>query len=48
MRGSVGNNMIRQAQKEYISYVSGDLGGVKVETNHIKNIILTGFRMPKI
>ena len=29
--GSIGDKMIRQAQKNYIgSYISGDLGGVKV------------------
>ena len=29
--GSVGNSMIRQAQRDYKgTYISGDLGGVKV------------------
>ena len=48
--GSVGNNMIRQAQKNYIgSYVSGDLGGVKVGNKSYKKYYSNpGFRMPKI
>ena len=48
--GSDGNNMIRQAQKNYIgSYVSGDLGGVKVENKSYKKYYSNpGFRMPKI
>ena len=37
-----GDAMVRQAQKNYIgSYVSGDLGGVKVGINLTQNIILT-------
>ena len=48
--GSIGNKMIRQAQKNYIgSYVSGDLGGVKVgNKSYIKYYSNPGFRMPKI
>ena len=48
--GSVGNDMIRQAQKNYIgSYVSGDLGGVKVGNKSYKKYYSNpGFRMPKI
>ena len=48
--GSVGNNMIRQAQKNYIgSYVSGDLGGVKVGNKSYKKYYSNpGFKMPKI
>ena len=48
--GSVGNDMIRQAQKNYIgSYVSGDLGGVKVGNKSYKKYYSNpGFKMPKI
>ena len=43
-----GNAMVNQAQKNYIgSYVSGDLGGVKVGNKYAK-YYSTGFRMPKI
>ena len=35
--GSVGNSMIRQAQRDYKgSYISGDLGGVKVSNQSYK------------
>ena len=35
--GAVANNMIRQAQKNYRgSYISGDLGGVKVSNPSLK------------
>ena len=42
--------MINQAQKNYIgSYVSGDLGGVKVGNKSYKKYYSNpGFRMPKI
>ena len=45
-----GGAMIKQAQKNYIgSYVSGDLGGVKVGNKSYKNYYSNpGFRMPKI
>ena len=45
-----GNAMVRQAQKNYIgSYVSGDLGGVKVgNKSYAKYYSNPGFRMPKI
>ena len=45
-----GNAMINQAQKNYIgSYVSGDLGGVKVgNKSYAKYYSDPGFRMPKI
>ena len=48
--GSIGDKMIRQAQKNYIgSYVSGDLGGVKVGNKSYKKYYSNpGFRMPKI
>ena len=48
--GSIGNDMIRQAQKNYIgSYVSGDLGGVKVGNKSYKKYYSNpGFKMPKI
>ena len=51
MGGSAGeNSMVRQAQKNYIgSYVSGDLGGVKVgNKSYAKYYSNPGFRMPKI
>ena len=39
--GSIGDKMIRQAQKNYIgSYVSGDLGGVKVGNKSYKKYCL--------
>jgi hypothetical protein len=45
-----GDAMVRQAQKNYIgSYVSGDLGGVKVgNKSYAKYYSNPGFRMPKI
>jgi hypothetical protein len=45
-----GDAMIRQAQKNYIgSYVSGDLGGVKVgNKSYAKYYSNPGFKMPKI
>ncbi len=45
-----GNAMVDQAQKNYIgSYVSGDLGGVKVgNKSYAKYYSNPGFRMPKI
>ena len=45
-----GDAMVRQAQKNYIgSYVSGDLGGVKVgNKSYAKYYSNHGFRMPKI
>jgi len=45
-----GGAMIKQAQKNYIgSYVSGDLGGVKVGNKSYKKYYSNpGFRMPKI
>ena len=45
-----GNAMINQAQKNYIgSYVSGDLGGVKVgNKSYAKYYSNPGFKMPKI
>ena len=45
-----GNAMVNQAQKNYIgSYVSGDLGGVKVgNKSYAKYYSNPGFRMPKI
>ena len=48
--GSIGDKMIRQAQKNYIgSYVSGDLGGVKVGNKSYKKYYSNpGFKMPKI
>ena len=49
--GSAGeNSMVKQAQKNYIgSYVSGDLGGVKVgNKSYAKYYSNPGFRMPKI
>ena len=48
--GSIGDKMIRQAQKNYIgSYVFGDLGGVKVGNKSYKKYYSNpGFRMPKI
>lgn len=44
------NSMIRQAQKNYNgSYVSGDLGGVKVGNKSYKKYYSNpGFKMPKI
>ena len=44
------NSMIRQAQQNYNgSYVSGDLGGVKVENKSLKAWYSNpGFKMPKI
>jgi len=44
------NSMIRQAQQNYNgSYVSGDLGGVKVENKSLKSwYSYPGFKMPKI
>ena len=44
------NSMMKQAQKNYIgSYVSGDLGGVKVgNKSYAKYYSNPGFRMPKI
>ena len=49
-KGSGENSMVRQAQKNYIgSYVSGDLGGVKVGNKSYKKYYSNpGFRMPKI
>jgi len=49
MGGSM-NPMIRQAQKNYMgSYVSGDLGGVKVGNKSLQKFYSNpGFRMPKI
>ena len=48
--GSIGDKMIRQAQKNYIgSYVSGDLGGVQVSNPSSRKYYSNpGFRMPKI
>ena len=48
--GGAMNSMMRQAQKNYIgSYVSGDLGGVKVGNKSYKKYYSNpGFRMPKI
>ena len=48
--GSIGDKMIRQAQKNYTgSYVSGDLGGVKAGNKSYKKYYSNpGFRMPKI
>ena len=45
-----GNAMVNQAQKNYIgSYVSGDLGGVKVgNKSYAKYYSNPGFKMPKI
>ena len=45
-----GDAMVRQAQKNYIgSYVSGDLGGVKVgNKSYAKYYSNPGFRVPKI
>ena len=45
-----GDAMINQAQKNYIgSYVSGDLGGVKVgNKSYAKYYSNPGFKMPKI
>ncbi len=45
-----GHAMVNQAQKNYIgSYVSGDLGGVKVgNKSYAKYYSNPGFRMPKI
>ena len=45
-----GDAMVRQAQKNYIgSYVSGDLGGVKVgNKSYAKYYSNPGFKMPKI
>ena len=44
------NSMVRQAQRNYIgSYVSGDLGGVKVGNKSSQKYYSNpGFRMPKI
>ena len=44
------NSMMRQAQKNYTgSYISGDLGGVKVGNKSYKKYYSNpGFRMPKI
>ena len=44
------NNMMKQAQKNYSgSYVSGNLGGVKVENKSYKKYYSNlGYRMPKI
>ena len=44
------NSMIRQAQQNYNgSYVSGDLGGVKVgNKSYAKYYSNPGFKMPKI
>ena len=44
------NSMMRQAQRNYTgSYVSGDLGGVKVGNKSYKKYYSNpGFRMPKI
>ena len=40
--GSIGDKMIREAQRNYKgSYISGDLGGVKVGNKSYKNITLT-------
>ena len=49
-KASGGDAMINQAQKNYIgSYVSGDLGGVKVGNKSYKKYYSNpGFRMPKI
>ena len=49
-KASGGDTMINQAQKNYIgSYVSGDLGGVKVgNKSYAKYYSNPGFRMPKI
>ena len=49
-KASGGDAMINQAQKNYIgSYVSGDLGGVKVgNKSYAKYYSNPGFRMPKI
>ena len=45
-----GNAMVNKAQKNYIgSYVSGDVGGVKVgNKSYAKYYSNPGFRMPKI
>ena len=44
------NSMMRQAQRNYTgSYISGDLGGVKVGNKSYKKYYSNpGFRMPKI
>ena len=44
------NSMMKQAQRNYTgSYVSGDLGGVKVGNKSYKKYYSNpGFRMPKI
>ena len=49
-RADGANDMIRQAQKNYIgSYVSGDLGGVKVSNPSSRKYYSNpGFKMPKI
>jgi hypothetical protein len=49
-KASGGDAMINQAQKNYIgSYVSGDLGGVKVgNKSYAKYYSNPGFKMPKI
>ena len=48
--GSIGDKMIREAQKNYTgSFVSGDLGGVKVSNKSYKKFYSNpGYRMPKI
>ena len=50
MDGGSMNPMMKQAQKNYIgSYVSGDLGGVKVGNKSLQKFYSNpGFRMPKI
>ena len=50
MDGGSMNSMMKQAQKNYIgSYVSGDLGGVKVGNKSLQKFYSNpGFRMPKI
>ena len=44
------NSMMKQAQKNYIgSYVSGNLGGVKVGNKSYKKFYSNpGYKMPKI
>ena len=44
------NNMVKQAHRYYIgSYVSGDLGGIKVGNKSYKKFYSNpGYRMPKI
>ena len=50
MDGGSMNPMMKQAQRNYIgSYVSGDLGGVKVGNKSLQKFYSNpGFRMPKI